>query len=336
MMIRALTVAALVAVLVGAAQGQEPGVLHITITLSDAARPSVPVPRHALLISDNPATSSPRRILTGPDGTAVVRLPAGNYTVESDEPVAFDGRGYQWAQNVDIVAGRDAVLTFTAANAEVGGAPAVPASAPGATQDDDPLLLLPRWKDSVVAVWSPESRASGFVVDAAGLVLTNHHVVGSAPVVEVQFTPVPKVSARVIANDEKRDLAVLWIDPAVIASIPPVPLDCASGSTPSFAAGQKVVAIGAPFHAQTDISIGEVTRIDPQAEADFGFASGAMGGPVFSTGGTLVGLTSIVDDDNQRRRDARIVPSGDVCEVVGSAKQALQPAQRPAATHLPV
>ena len=76
--------------------------------------------RHALLISDNPATAPPRRIVTALDGTADVRLRPGNYTVESDQPVAFQGKAYQWTQIVDIAAGRDTVLELTADNAEVG------------------------------------------------------------------------------------------------------------------------------------------------------------------------------------------------------------------------
>jgi hypothetical protein len=91
--------------------------------------------------------------------------------VESDEPVAFGGKGYQWAQTVDITAGRDVVLELTAANAEVGAAPAP--SAPGKTIR---RCSCRNGKDSLVAIWTPESRASGFVVDPAGLVMTNQRV----------------------------------------------------------------------------------------------------------------------------------------------------------------
>src|SRR6476660_920666 len=95
------------------AGGQTLSVLHIRIVLMDTAQTPVPVARHALLISDNPATAAPRRVVTALDGTADVRLKPGNYTVESDQPVAFHGTAYQWAQVVDIVAGRDAVLELT-------------------------------------------------------------------------------------------------------------------------------------------------------------------------------------------------------------------------------
>jgi S1-C subfamily serine protease len=332
-MLRALTLATLLAVVPGATPGQTPGVLRIKITLTDAARGAMPVPGHALLISDNPATSAPTRVVTKPDGTAEVRLRPGNYTVESDEPVAFGGRGYQWMRTVDIVAGRDLVLELTAANAEVGAAPA-----PSAPRENDPSLLLPQWQDSLVAIWTPASRASGFVVDPAGLIATNQRVIGSASAVEVQLTPSIKVAARVLAADQVKDVAVLWIDPAITAPVRPVPLDCAGGSKPPFENGQKVVAIGAPLRGQKEASIGNVLRVEPHdSVADFRLASGSIGGPVFGSSGGVVGLSSVLEDEDHRRsRDARIVPVDDVCGVLGSAMKAMQTAQRPAPTRLPV
>jgi hypothetical protein len=349
-MLRALTLAMLFAVLPGAAPGQVidvVGVLHIKITLTDANQASIPVPGHALLISDNPATSTPRRVVTAPDGTVDVRLRPGNYTVESDAPFTFDGKGYQWTQTLDIPAGRDVILELTARNAEVGAAPA-PTLSPGspasaASKENDPSLLLPQWKDSVVAVWTPESRASGFLVHAGGLVVTNQRVIGSATAVEVQLTPSVKVAARVLVVDRVRDVAVLWIDPAIAASVRPVPLECAGGPRPPFADGQKVVAIGAPLRGQRDVSSGQVIRVEPHASvADFRLAPGSIGGQVFSRSGDVVGISSVVDDQNERNderrrsRDARIVPVDDACEAIRSAEKAMQTAQRPVATLLPL
>jgi S1-C subfamily serine protease len=324
---RALTLASLVAVLSGAASGQELGVLHITVTLTDAAHASVPVPRVALLISDNPATITPRRLVTKSDGTAEIRLRPGSYTVESDEPVAFDGKGYQWTQTLDVKAGRDIVLELTAANAEVGPAPA-PSSSPVssfAATESVAALLLPQWKDSVVAVWTPESRASGFLVDAKGLVVTNQRIIGSATAVEVQLTPSVKVAARVVAADRARDVAVLWIDPTIAASVRPIPLNCADSATRPIKDGETLVALGTPLRGEKDVS------------TDLRLASGSVGGPVFSTGGALVGLSSVVDDEDERRRNgARIVPVGDACEVMKSAEKSMLTTQRPVATRLPV
>ncbi|MCM3881682.1 MAG: serine protease [Vicinamibacterales bacterium] len=328
-MFRALTLAIFFAVLPGAASGQEPGVLHVKVTLTNAARTSMPVPRHALLISDNPPTSSPRRVVTAPDGTANVRLPPGSYTVESDEPVALDGRAYQWTRTVVIAAGRDVVLELTSENAEVGAA--APASGSSAPAANDASLLLPQWQDSVVAVWTPEARASGFVVDAAGLVVTSYRAIGSASAVEVQLSPTVKVAARVLVADRARDVAVLWIDPATTASVRPIPLDCAQGATRPFTRGQRVVAIGSPLRGSKDSWFGEVVRVETRiGVADFRLPSGSTGGPVFNPGGGVVGISSVVD------KDAGIVPVEDACEVVRSAEKAMQTAQRPAGTLLPV
>jgi hypothetical protein len=332
-MLRALLLATLVAALPAAASGQRLSVLHIKVTLSDAARTSTPVPRHTLFISDNPATSPPRRVVTGPDGTADVRLRPGNYTVESEEPVAFNGKGYQWTQTLDITAGRDLVLELTAENAELTTALA---SSPKAPKENDPSLLLPQWKDSVVAVWTPGARASGFVVDAAGLVVTNQRVIGSATAVEVQLTPSVKVAARVLVADHVKDVVVLWIDPVALASVRPVPLNCADGTNAPLVDGQRIVAIGAPLRGPKDVSGGEIIRVEPHASvADVRLAPGSTGGPVFGTSGSVVGISSLVDDVNQRSRDARIIPVDDVCEVVRSAQTALQGAQRPSPTLLP-
>src|SRR2546426_10504749 len=117
LMLRGLVVlATLSSVIPRAAAGQTPSVLHIRVMLMDADRKATPVPRHALLISDNPSSAPPRRIVTSLDGTADVRLRPGNYTVESDVPVAFDGKRYEWTQTLDIVAGRDTLLELTADN----------------------------------------------------------------------------------------------------------------------------------------------------------------------------------------------------------------------------
>ncbi len=95
MMFRALLLVSLLVASPWVAAGQTPGVLHIKIVLVDADQMATSVPRHVLLVSDNPSTALPRRIVTSLNGTAEVKLRAGNYTVESERPVAFHGKTYQ-------------------------------------------------------------------------------------------------------------------------------------------------------------------------------------------------------------------------------------------------
>src|SRR4051794_27259204 len=224
-------VAMLVSLIAGAATGQTLGVLHIRIVLIDAERKATPVPRHALLIGDNPATATPRRVVTALDGTVDVRLRPGNYPVESDQPVAFRGKAYQWTQTLDIVAGRDRTLELTADNAEAAD---VTAATPTGDSpiEADPSFLLPRWEASVVSIWTPIAHASGFVIDANGLVATSRRAVGNATSVEVQLTRSVKVAGTVLASDPARDVAVFRIDPTVAAMVRPLPLECAQAPKP--------------------------------------------------------------------------------------------------------
>jgi S1-C subfamily serine protease len=337
LVLRALFFATLFFVSSRAASGQELSVLHIKVVVVDAERQATPVPHHVLLVSDNPASAPPRQIVTALDGTADVRLRPGNYTVESDRPVAFHGKAYQWTQMVDIAAGRDAVLELTADNAEV--APATSATTTSAPPlETDPSFLLPQWQDSVVALWTPSTHASGFVIDARGLIATNQRVIGTATSVEVQLTPEVKVAARVLAVDPVRDVAVLWIDPKVVASVRPVPLGCAQAAKPPVVDGQELFTIGAPLREQKGMTSGRVSHVEPHAiVSDFILAPGSAGGPVFTAGGGVVGITSVADDKGASRRgNSRVVRVDDACDVVASAEKKMKDAALPTGTHLPV
>src|SRR5881398_1020577 len=151
LMIRALVLATILSAIPRMAAVHVVSILHIKVILVDAEGRATPVPRYALLVSDNPATVTPRRIVTALDGTVDVRLRPGNYTVESDQPVAFHGKAYQWTQMVDIVAGRDGVLALTADNADL--VEPVASATGAAPLEADPAFLLPEWQDSVVALW---------------------------------------------------------------------------------------------------------------------------------------------------------------------------------------
>ncbi len=262
-MLRALTLAALLSALpVTAAFQASEVILHIRVAVLDAQQKALPVPRHPLLISDNPATSTPRRVVTGIDGTANVRLRPGNYTVESDEPFAFDGKAFEWRQIVDIVAGRDAVLELTAGNAEIG-----PLAA-GTTPSDTPVemsvsSLLGQWEDSVVALWTQTTHASGFVVDADGLIASNQRVIGSAASVEVQLTAALKVTANVVASNPENGVAVLRINPAFASSMRPVPLSCADAAKATVVKDQEIVTIGSPLRESKGPRFGTVSRVEP-------------------------------------------------------------------------
>ncbi len=322
----------------GVSSGQAPSVLHVTVTLLDAAQVPTPVPRHMLLVSDNPATSEPRRVQTRADGSVEIKVKPGSYTVESDRPVTFLGKAYQWTQMVDVVAGRDATLQLTAANAEVGPASATSSPTGAAAPESDPSLLLGKWQESVVGIWSPTARASGLLVDARGLIATDRSAVGNAASVEVQLSPTVKVPARVLFSDGSRDVALVWVDPSVVSPRSPLPLPCPPAAPPSLDEGQAIVTIAAPLRAGTDLIQGEVTGFQPRAiETDMRLPFGGAGGPVFDETGVVVGLTSVPADAEARRRsDVTVVRVGIICEAVSAAQSTVSGTAPPEPTRLPV
>ena len=336
LLLRALAFAALVFVLPSSSTGQALGVLRVRIVLADTDGAPTPAPRYALLVSDNPPSAAPRRIITTLDGTVEVKLRPGNYTVESDKPLAFRGRRYQWMQMVDIAAGRDTVLDLTAANAEVTDLGPSDA-APGAAPESDAGFLLQQWRNSVVGIWTANTHASGFLVDAKGLVVTNQRGIGAATSAEVQLTRERKVAARVLAADAERDVAVLWIDPTAVAGVRPVPLACTPAGKPP-EEGAEIFTFGEPLRGEKDMTSGLVRGVKPQEIAtDFILPSGSAGGPVFSAGGAVVGLTSFVGGpEDTSQRDSRVVRVDDVCATLAPAEQAMKTGQPPGGTLLPV
>ena len=174
-MLRALTLATLLTALPAASAVQAPSVLTIKVVVKDADGKGTPVPRYLLLVGENPPSAPPRRVMTALDGTATVRLRPGNYTIESDQPFAFQGRLYTWISTLDIVSGREAALELTAENAEVesGDTPAARSSV-----DTESAMLQAKWQDSVVSIWTPTNHGSGFSIGANGLIATSQRVVG--------------------------------------------------------------------------------------------------------------------------------------------------------------
>src|ERR687892_694274 len=98
-MVRAIAIATLLSIVsLPAAVQDGRSVLRVKVVVIDSTGTLRQVPRHVLLVSDNPATAAPRRLQTANDGTATVRLPRGNYTVESERPVTIGAKAYEWLQ----------------------------------------------------------------------------------------------------------------------------------------------------------------------------------------------------------------------------------------------
>jgi S1-C subfamily serine protease len=310
-------------------------VLRLKVTIVDADGRARPVPRHALLISENPSSAAPRRTVTAADGTAEIRLRPGNYTVESDEPLIFQGKAYQWSQTLDLASDRAASLEFTTGNAQVEAATEVPASSPSGASANASALLLD-WQNSVVSIWSPTRLGSGFLIDARGLIATNQRLIGAARSLEVQLSPTEKVAARVLVSDPDKNVAILWIDPTAVASARPMKLGYADGGVAP-ALKDKVFAIATPIDDSKHLTSGAVSRVTALAIlSDIRIDDEALGVPLFNAAGEVVAITTPDDPETSSGGATRAVRIDQARTVIAAAERKMQTTEAPSGTRLPI
>ena len=106
------------------------------------------------------------------------------------------------------------------------------------------------------------ASGSGFVIDTAGHIVTNDHVVEDADKFTVRFgeegDPIP---AKLVGKDPSSDLAVLSIDPkAVKGGVKPLEL----ASSKSLRPGEATIAIGSPFGLSGTVTTGHHLRARPR------------------------------------------------------------------------
>ena len=144
-----------------------------------------------------------------------------------------------------------------------------------------------------------QGQGSGFILDKAGHVLTNYHVVENANRgIEVQLSNKHKYSAKVIGSDHSHDLALLQID---APNLQPVTLADSSG----LAVGQKVYAIGNPFGLAGTMTRGIISSIrsvrgaegapiEDAIQTDAAINPGNSGGPLLNSRGEVIGINTMI------------------------------------------
>ena len=138
---------------------------------------------------------------------------------------------------------------------------------------------------------------SGFVVDPAGFIVTNHHVVDRASRVEVIFDGGKRLDAKVIGHDEKTDLALLRVK-----SDEPLP-HVAWGDSDKIRVGDWIMAVGNPFGLNSTVTAGIVSArgrsLGGAALVDFlqvdaPINKGNSGGPTFNMDGKVIGVNTAI------------------------------------------
>jgi S1-C subfamily serine protease len=178
-------------------------------------------------------------------------------------------------------------------------------SAPGVVQITATSLVVvpsdPFFPNPFGLPQAEQQRAlgSGFVIDKAGYIVTNYHVIAGAKSVEVSFSNNESMKARIVGSDPSTDLAVLKVNTKSRALTPLV-----LGDSDTVQVGDSVVAIGNPFGLARTVTAGIVSALQRPIQAPNGYTidhviqtdapinRGNSGGPLIGARGEVIGVNS--------------------------------------------
>lgn len=141
------------------------------------------------------------------------------------------------------------------------------------------------------------SLGSGFVIDTAGVVVTNNHVIADADEINVIMNDGTKIKAELVGVDKKTDIAVLKFKP-----VKPL-IAVKFGDSDKLRLGEWVIAIGNPFSLGGSVTAGIVSArnrdisqgpYDSYIQTDASINRGNSGGPLFNLEGEVVGVNTLI------------------------------------------
>ena len=141
------------------------------------------------------------------------------------------------------------------------------------------------------------SLGSGFILDNAGHVLTNNHVIEGADEITVILQDDTRLEAKVVGRDPKIDIAILKVTPA--NGMSPVKF----GDSDATRVGDWVVAIGNPFGLGGTVTAGIISArgrdinagpYDDFLQTDASINRGNSGGPMFNLKGEVIGINTAI------------------------------------------
>jgi serine protease Do len=163
--------------------------------------------------------------------------------------------------------------------------------APFPFMPDDPSDRFPR---------NARSLGSGFIINANGYIVTNHHVVEGATQVRVKLADGRELAARVVGRDSRTDLALLKVE---ATDLPVVAL----GDSAALQVGEAVMAVGNPFGLAQTVTTGIVSATgrvigagpyDDFIQTDASINPGNSGGPLVNARGQVVGINAAIFSQN--------------------------------------
>ncbi len=136
---------------------------------------------------------------------------------------------------------------------------------------------------------------SGFIVDKAGYILTNFHVVDDAARISIKLQTGEEFLAKIVGADEETDVAVLKIETG--RDLPFVKL----ANSDAARVGDWVLAVGSPFGLAQTVTAGIISQTKREApynsfqkfiQTDAAINRGNSGGPLVNMDGEVIGINS--------------------------------------------
>ncbi|OYW57618.1 MAG: serine protease [Rhizobiales bacterium 17-65-6] len=168
------------------------------------------------------------------------------------------------------------------------------------------------------------SLGSGFVIDPAGYIVTNNHVIADADEIYANFNDGSKLKAELIGRDPKTDLALLKVTPDK-------PLTAVKfGDSDKLRVGDWVMAIGNPFGLGGTLTVGVVSArnrninsgpYDNFIQTDAAINRGNSGGPLFDMNGEVIGInTAIISPSGGSIGIGFAVPSATAAPIIAQLR----------------
>lgn len=158
-------------------------------------------------------------------------------------------------------------------------------------------LLPPGALDEQQMEREAQSLGSGFIIDPAGYVVTNNHVIEGASEIHVVLSDDTKLDAKVIGHDSKTDVALLKVE--TDKKLPYVEF----GDSDVARVGDWVIAIGNPFGLGGTVTAGIISArarninagpFDDFIQTDASINRGNSGGPLFDLDGKVIGINTAI------------------------------------------
>jgi serine protease Do len=156
-----------------------------------------------------------------------------------------------------------------------------------------------------------QAAGTGFIIDKAGFILTNNHVVEGANKIEVSLygeDEDQEFAARVVGRDPLSDSALIELTEKPNHALPEIKF----GDSGQMQPGDWVMAIGNPFGLAHTVSVGVISatgRSFPVAEqrfaqviqTDAAINPGNSGGPLLNVRGEVVGINTAIYTDARQQ-----------------------------------